>query len=176
MRMPELRTDRLTIRELTTSDRAAVERVAGGGRDEWLRWTELGYTQLAELLQPPYGERAVVLRGSGELVGLVGLVPSLGPFGLLPAWPEPGPGFHPEVGMYWAVAPSHRRRGIASEAARPLVGYAFAELRLARIVATTDRDNAASIGVMRRLGMRIEENPEPEPPWFQVVGILKPGR
>jgi hypothetical protein len=25
---------------------------------------------------------------------------------------------------------------------------------------------------MRRLGMRVEENPEPEPAWFQVVGIL----
>jgi RimJ/RimL family protein N-acetyltransferase len=115
------------------------------------------------------------MRESGRLVGLVGLVPSLGPFGLLPSWPEPGPGFRSEVGLYWEVAPAHRRRGIASEAAAALIDHAFAELRLARVVATTDRDNVASIGVMRRLGMRVEQNPAPEPPWFQVVGILAAG-
>jgi RimJ/RimL family protein N-acetyltransferase len=115
----------------------------------------------------------VVLRESGRLIGLVGLVPSLGPFGLLPSWPEPGGLCRPEVGLYWAVASSHRRRGVASEAAAALIAYAFAELRLARVVATTERENVASIGVMRRLGMRIEENPEPEPAWFQVVGILE---
>jgi RimJ/RimL family protein N-acetyltransferase len=79
----------------------------------------------------------------------------------------------PEVGLYWAVAPAFRRRGIAAEAAAALIDHAFAELSLARVVATTDRDNLASIGVMRRLGMRVEENPEPEPAWFQVVGILE---
>jgi hypothetical protein len=26
---------------------------------------------------------------------------------------------------------------------------------------------------MRRLGMRIDRNPYPDPPWFQVVGILE---
>jgi RimJ/RimL family protein N-acetyltransferase len=106
------------------------------------------------------------------LVGLVGLVPSLGPFGRLPSWPEHGRRFVPAVGLYWAVAPDFRRRGIAAEAAGVLIDYAFAELDLARVVATTERENLASIGVMRRLGMRVEENPEPEPAWFQVVGIL----
>ena len=79
------------------------------------------------------------------------------------------------MGLYWAVAPSYRRLGLASEAAAALIGHAFAELHLARVVATTERENVASIGVMRRLGMRVEENPEPEPAWFQVVGVLDPG-
>jgi RimJ/RimL family protein N-acetyltransferase len=175
VRVPPLESARLTVRELVAADRAAVEELIGDDRERWLRWTALGYEQLAELRQPPYGERAVVLRESGHVLGLVGLVPSLGPFGLLPSWPEPGPRHRPEVGLYWAVAPAHRRQGIASEAAAALIEHAFAELRLARVVATTDRDNVASIGVMRRLGMRIEENPEPEPPWFQVVGILEAG-
>jgi RimJ/RimL family protein N-acetyltransferase len=176
MRLPTLETDRLTIRELGPADRAAVEEVMGGERAEWLRWTTLSYGQLAALRQPPYGDRAVVLRESGEVVGILGLVPSLAPFGLLPSWPEAGDRYRPEVGLYWAVAPSHRRRGIASEAAGALVEHALSHLLLARIVATTERDNAASIGVMRRLGMRIEENPEPEPFWFQVVGIAEAGR
>ncbi len=178
MRVPPLESARLTVRELVAADRPAVEEVIGGDRERWLRWTALGYEQLAELRQPPYGERGVVLRESGRLVGLVGLVPALGPFGLLPSWPEPGPRHRPEVGLYWAVAPPHRGRGVASEAAGLLVAHAFAELRLARVVATTERENLPSIGVMRRLGMHIEENPEPEPEWFQVVGILtaNPGK
>ena len=42
-----------------------------------------------------------------------------------------------------------------------------------RIVATTELDNAASIAVMRRLGMRIERNPYSQPERFQIVGILE---
>ena len=42
--------------------------------------------------------------------------------------------------------------------------FASTGLKLRRIVATTTSDNARSIGVMRRLGMRIEWNPCAEPP------------
>ena len=62
--------------------------------------------------------------------------------------------------------------GYATEAAAAVVGFGFETLELARIVATTEHRNVASQAVMRRLGMRIETNPDPEPPWFQVVGIL----
>ena len=190
MRIPPLATPRLNVRELRAAAGAAVEHVAGGDRERWLEWTGLAYEQLDELRQPPYGERGIELRESGQLVGLVGLVPALGPFGLLPSWPEPGVLYRPEVGLYWAVAPEHRRRGIAVEAAAALAGslsasagsaaaaliaYAFAEVGLDRVIATTEHANVASIGVMRRLGMRIERNPEPEPAWFQVVGVLAAG-
>jgi hypothetical protein len=50
---------------------------------------------------------------------------------------------------------------------------AFQKLRLKRIVATTTYANAASMGVMRKLGMRIESNLYPDPPWLQIVGILE---
>ena len=33
-----------------------------GERAEWLQWTVLNYVQLAKLHQPPYGDRAIVLR------------------------------------------------------------------------------------------------------------------
>jgi hypothetical protein len=29
------------------------------------------------------------------------------------------------------------------------------------------------MGVMRKLGMRIERNPFPDPPWLQVVGFIE---
>jgi len=37
----------------------------------------------------------------------------------------------------------------------------------------TEYDNLASQGVMRRLGMKLEKTPFPDPPWLQVVGILR---
>ena len=77
------------------------------------------------------------------------------------------------MGLFYGVSPSHQRHGYATEAASALSDSAFRELRLARILATTSRDNTASVSVMRRLGMRVEENPFPEPPWLQVVGWLQ---
>ena len=61
----------------------------------------------------------------------------------------------------------------ASEAAQALITYGFGPLNLARIVATTEYENLASIGVMRRLGMHIERNPLPDPFYFQVVGVIE---
>jgi RimJ/RimL family protein N-acetyltransferase len=79
------------------------------------------------------------------------------------------------MGLYWALAPAHRGQGYATEAARALIEHAFDAFGLARILATTERGNAASQAVMRRLGMRVEENPLPQPEWFQVVGWLEAG-
>src|SRR4051812_1559936 len=76
---------------------------------------------------------------------------------------------------------SNRRMGImrsrCAKAVRERGGAGDGDVRLRgpearRIVAATEHDNLASIGVMRRLGMRIERNPDPEPHWFQTVGVL----
>jgi len=77
------------------------------------------------------------------------------------------------IGFFYAISPSHPRRGYASEAAQALVNYAFQKLHLKHIIATTDYDNLASLGVMRKLGMRVEKNPRSDPPWLQAVGILE---
>jgi ribosomal-protein-alanine N-acetyltransferase len=146
-------------------------------RLDWLDWTVRNYVALKRLHQPPYGDYAVVLTEGDELVGAVGLVPSVGPFEQLPSWKaQPGVAagdrVTAEMGLFWATAPALSGRGIASEAAQRLVDFAFDELHVARLVATTEHSNAASIGVMRRLGMRIERNPRAEPAWFQTVGVL----
>jgi hypothetical protein len=62
---------------------------------------------------------------------------------------------------------------LSTEATQALIDYAFTQLQLKRIVATTTYENVASIGVMRKLGMHIEQNPYPDPPWFQVIGLLE---
>ena len=109
--------------------------------------------------------------GPGEVIGLVGLVPSLAPFSQLEGGPQGAP-WTPELGLYWALSPRHRGHGYASEAASALCGMLFATLNARRLVAMTEHVNLASQAVMRRLGMRLLANPHAVPDWLQVVGVL----
>ena len=195
MRVPTLETDRLLVRPFTLDDLDTIHQIldvelgttedlGGEGassleeRREWLRWSVLSYEQLAKLHQPPFGDRAIELRASGDLIGACGYVPCLNAFDRLPTFAGEGEKSDPdrntvELGLYYALSPRHQRKGYATEAAQALIDYAFETLRIRRIVATTTYDNAASIAVMQRPGMRIERNPTPEPPWLQIVGILE---
>ncbi|MDP1616672.1 GNAT family N-acetyltransferase [Phenylobacterium sp.] len=142
-------------------------------RRDWLDWTVRSYDQLAALHQPPYGERAITDSDQG-FVGLVGTVPRLEPFGRLPGLGgRPDARRTPEVGLFWAVRPAFQGRGYATAAAGLVSAWLFDTMGLARILAGTEADNAASIGVMRRLGMRIELNPGPPSPGFDVTGVLE---
>ena len=188
--MPTLETERLIIRPFAMGDLEAIHRILDvelaeadfgsegaktlDARREWLRWTILNTDQLARLSQPPYGERAIVLKSSGELIGAVGYVPCLNAFGQLPMFGGTRDGLtSAEFGLYYALSPARHRRGYAAEAVRAMIDYAFRRLRLRRIIATTTYNNEASMGVMRKVGMRVERNPYPDPPWLQVVGILE---
>ena len=194
MLLPLLETERLIIRPYSMDDLDAVCQLfdvdlsaanygsVGAGtraeRQQWLQWTVLNYEALDRLYQPPYGDRAVVLKQTGLFIGSCGFVPSFGPFGQLPGWRFSRGDVlarlnSPEFGLFYAFAPAHQRQGYATEAARALIEYAFTQLNLGRIVATTTYDNAASMAVMRKVGMQIERNPFPEPSWFQVVGFLE---
>jgi RimJ/RimL family protein N-acetyltransferase len=187
--VPVLTTSRLIIRPLNDGDAGAVHRlfldigwVDGtlpeaelfSRRKSWLEWTQAGYREFERLYQPPLGERAVALRDGGDLIGLVGLVPSFAPFALLPGFGGAAKALRTmEMGLFWALSPAVQGQGYATEAARALSDWAFDGLLLERLVATTEHDNTASIAVMRRLGMRIETNPQPDPPWLQTVGVLR---
>ena len=183
--MPVLETERLLVRPFEESDLEACHQLLDieawqtgrtlAERETWLRWTILNYQALAELSQPPYGDRAVVLKSTGELVGSVGFVPSLMPFSRLPSFGdhEADDRLTAEFGMFWATRSAQQDHGYATEAAGSLIRYAFGVLNLAHILAWTDYVNMASQAVMRKLGMSIERNPRPDPPWFQVVGVLQ---
>jgi RimJ/RimL family protein N-acetyltransferase len=184
--MPTLETTRLFIRPFSTDDLDAIHPILNACFGEaplderrlWLDWVTRNYVALGQLYQPPYGDRAIVLKETGELIGSVGFVPCLGPFQLLPSFRlngEPESRLNQtEFGLFWAIAPEHQRKGYATESAQVMIDYAFKTINLHRIVATTEYDNLASQAVMRRLGMTIEQNPTPgDPPWFQVVGVLE---
>lgn len=192
--MPPLETTRLSIRPCVVDDLHAIHQIldcelaevdvgnAGAmtlpQRAAWLQWTILNYEQLAQLYQPPYGDRAIVLKATGQLIGVCGFVPSFGPFAQLPACATAGTDARahlntPEFGLFYALSVAFQRQGYAVEATRALIDYAFQHLQLRRIVATTTYANVTSIRVMEKVGMQIERNPYPEPPWFQVVGMLE---
>lgn len=192
--MPALETVRLLIRPFVMEDLLEVHRLLDidlsdadlrtdkmdtqAARARWLQWAVMNYEQLAKLRQPPYGDRAIVFKATGYLIGSCGFVPCLDAFDQLPTFASGVTSSSlglcsTEFGLFYAISPAHQRQGYATEAAKAMVDYAFRHLRLKRIVATTTYDNTASIGVMRKLGMRVEKNPGSEPPWLQVVGVLE---
>jgi [ribosomal protein S5]-alanine N-acetyltransferase len=194
MKMPPLETDRLLIRPFQMEDFDAIHRILDFELEDnphnesnvervhaerwlWFQWIVLNPDALAALYQPPYGDRAVVLKLTGEVIGACGYAPVMMPLEQIPYFRTDKSRFPArnvnEFGLYWAISTLHQRQGYATEAARALIDYAFGSLNLKRVVANTDYDNLASQGVMRKLGMHIERNPAPEPPWMQIIGVLE---
>src|ERR687894_1947533 len=56
-----------------------------------------------------------------------------------------------EIG--YEIAPEHRNRGFATEAARAMIGYAFAHEEVRAVVAHTLAETNASNAVLRKVGM-----------------------
>ncbi len=187
----EIRTGRLVIRSFSLDDLLAIHRILeqtfGDGskvndeaalqeRRSWLQWQILNQEWLPKLQQPPYGDRAITLRTTGEVIGSIGYVPCLDAYEQIPelrAFSSPGRYNTTEFGLFWVIDPYHQRQGYATEAAQAMIQYAFEHLRVKRIIATTEYSNVASRGVMRNVSMSLTRNPLPEPPWLQVVGVLE---
>ncbi len=178
-----LETERLLIRAFQPTDLETMQRilrqtfedgVSQSERAAWLEWSRLNDEWFPKMYQTPYGDRAIELRSSGEVIGSVGLVPVHAPFDQIPELREAAmSGYYTtEVGLFWVIDPHHQGRGYATEAARALIEYAFDELHLKRIVAMTEYDNSASQRVMQKAGLTLTRNPQAEPPWLQVVGVV----
>lgn len=176
--------EHLIIREFTEDDLAFAHRIRVecfqntdpiSETQVWLEWTVRNYRALRALYQPPYGDYAVVHRESGALVGEVGIVPTVVPWGVLRD-DVPQNQRHlvsPEFGLFWATLPEYQGRGYAVEAARLIIQYLVNILHVKQVVATTEFNNAASQSVMQKLGMTLYRNSTGEPFWCEVVGILE---
>ncbi len=182
-RIPSLETERLIVRELTMDDFDSINNVLSQSiewdislseRQRWLQWTVLGYEMFSMLGQPHYGERAIVLKESGGIIGAVGIVPYIDTFNSVAAFNRPrNAPATAEVGLFWAIHPSHQHKGFAPEAARAVVEYLFTHENLGRIIATTGYKDIPSQKVMKKLGVTVQHLEEPQPPDQFVVGVLE---
>ena len=177
----DLNTERLRIRHFRQSDLdACVEfhRTVFGSEkpvsaiERWLQWTIDSYRELAGLGQPPYADYAIELKASGRVIGSVGIVPTLVPWGALEGDADDNL-ISPEIGLFWGILPAWRRRGYATEAGQALLAFLFHQMRVRQVVATTESDNIASQRTMSRLGMTLLRNPLEQPAWRQVVGLIR---
>src|SRR5205814_8099686 len=67
--------------------------------------------------------------------------------------------------IFYSLAPGAWGHGYATEAARAVVEYALGPLGLPEVLAEVDEGNAASVAVVKRLGMT---------PYAVVPGVLGP--
>lgn len=58
------------------------------------------------------------------------------------------------VGIGYAIAPTYRRRGLAAEAARGMIEYAFSHPQVRRVDAHTLPESNASTRVLERVGLK----------------------
>ena len=93
-----------------------------------------------------WGFWALEHKESGAFMGMAGMH-------------EPGPEFgvgRSCVEIGWRLAPSFWGKGLATEAAREVLRFAFDELKLDEVVSFTALGNTRSIAIMKRLGMELE--------------------
>ena len=99
------------------------------------RWAKWGYSWWT-----------IIERQSGEIVG-AGCIQNLRREGA-----EPDPDCPLEIG--WRMRRDQWGRGFATEAAREMAEFAFAQRQASVLLAGCNPANAASIAVMKKLGMR----------------------
>lgn len=140
-----LATERLLLRPFELADAQAAHRIYSDARV--MRWVGTGpvsrFQQTEAMLsgyinhQERFGFSfwAVIERSSGELIGDAGLYTRAG-----------------EVELGYTLAAPHWGRGYGTEAAGACVQEAFSDLVLPHLDALIRPENAASAGVVRKLG------------------------
>jgi RimJ/RimL family protein N-acetyltransferase len=147
-----LETLRLRIRELAPADAAFILTLLNdpdflrnvGDRhvrtlEDARRYIEAG--PMASYARHGFGLCRVELRASGEAIGICGVLKR-----------DELPG--PDIGF--AFLPAHRSKGYALESATAVLSHAREVLRMPRLLAIVNPDNAASIRLLEKLGFGFE--------------------
>lgn len=148
--MKPLETKRLLLRAFTQDDFAAVHSYAGSAENTtYMFWGPNTQEETRAFIAMAVAtakecpctnhQYAAVLKDSGRLVGACNLAVA---------------GDEAELG--WILHRAHWRQGLGYEMAGVLLAHAFDGLGLRRVVAHCDAENAASYGLMEKLGMRRE--------------------
>ena len=145
--LSDLVTPRLLLRPVDAEHVAAV--VTGRRLPGWASdFPSEGDQVIARMLDRdgiadgPFGQRLVVERATGLVVGGIGL---FGP-------PEDG-----RIELGYGIVESRRGRGYATEAARALVAATLAQPGITEVVAGVDPANPASVRVLETAGFTFQD-------------------
>lgn len=111
---------------------------------EELEWFMNGHPQHPEL-----GLWATIDKETGTFIGRCGLLP----------WTIDQ---REEVEVAYLLARAYWGRGLGTEAAQAIVGYAFEQLHLSRLVCLIEPENQASLKVAQKIGMTLEKEMQDE--------------
>ena len=149
-----LRTERLVLRPFAADDLEPLYAIySDEGVARWLYNEPRSLEETREQLARKVGgaslggegewlSAAAVLAETGELVADIALL-----------WASEA---HRQGELGFVVHPAHQGNGYATEAARPLLAFAFETLGLHRVVGRLEPRNAGSARVLEKLGMRRE--------------------
>lgn len=152
MSIPTIQTSRLVLRAFTGADAAPLHQIMG--EPGVLRYfpnqeppsmdrvARMVASQLAHWQEHGYGWWAVQRRAETGLIGWAGLQ-------YLPETDE--------TEVAYLLAKAYWGQGLATEAARASLDFAFDGLGLEQIVGIVHPENAASQGVLEKLGMTLVE-------------------
>ena len=150
--MPDLETDRLKLRAVKKSDLMDIyEYSVNPKTSEFLMWTphvNLEYTKkfieivLAKYKSGDYHDWAIVLKDRKKMIGTCG-------FTRIDAENSVA-----EIG--YVLNPTYWGEGLATEAAKRVIKFAFEELGVNRVEAKFMFGNEASLKVMFKAGMKFE--------------------
>jgi RimJ/RimL family protein N-acetyltransferase len=146
--------DRLVVRRYRRGDGDAFFAGLAPHRDELMQWM-----MWPQRHQRPADSKSYVVRMHAQFALREAM-----PMGIWSVEGDflGGSGFHapdwktPKAEIGYFLLPPARGRGIATEAVRLLVHYAFDHMLVNRVWATCDADNAGSANVLRRAGV-VEE-------------------
>ena len=65
--------------------------------------------------------------------------------------------YQDEIEIGWRLDPEYWRRGLGTEAARAVIEYRWNDLGFEHLVSVAQRDNTASIKIMKNIGMKYRE-------------------
>jgi RimJ/RimL family protein N-acetyltransferase len=143
--MFSLETERLRLRAVEAGDLGELVRLHDdplvarylGVRDrEWYEW-RIGASE-EEWAERGYGFVIVLDRDSGAFLGRTGIK----------YWPQ-----FAETELGWVLRPEARGRGVATEAARAVLGWGFERFGFPYVTAMIRPGNEPSVAVAERLGM-----------------------
>jgi RimJ/RimL family protein N-acetyltransferase len=148
----QLETSRLTLRPWQETDRAPFAEM--NADPVVMHYFEAPFTRqqsdeaidryLAAFDREGFSFFAATMRDTGDFIGTIGLQTMRD---AVPNLPQPA------VEIGWRLAQASHGKGLATEAARTIVDFAFNQLALNEVVAITALPNHASRRVMEKLGM-----------------------